>query len=219
MADKGHYRKKGGSRQGIYVLSPSGKLLSSVNSLNPDVVLDVIKEGLIKWDALPKKQKTLPINFTKKIEHRWEDSYPIDGLILKGAKSDLLSDPPSFDKRGDRWNMDHIWFNKKEVQLWIPKNHKVGSIYECPKLIKERLFRFHFVDNVRGQTLPFAPQEIKNSKLSMEATGSTDSTTTFSISGNANAVAKGEWSLGDNDWTPSHSLAVSYTHLTLPTKA
>ena len=129
MADKGHYRKKGGSRQGIYVLSPSGKLLSSVNSLNPDVVLDVIKEGLIKWDALPKKQKTLPINFTKKIEHRWEDSYPIDGLILKGAKSDLLSDPPSFDKRGDRWNMDHIWFNKSEVQLWIPKNHKVGSIY------------------------------------------------------------------------------------------
>ena len=105
---------------------------------------------------MPKKQKKLPINFTKKIEHRWEDSYPIDGLILKGAKSDLLSDPPSFDKRGDRWNMDHIWFNKKEVQLWIPKNHKVGSIYECPKLIKERLFRFHFVDNVRGQTSPFA---------------------------------------------------------------
>jgi len=53
--------------------------------------------------------------------------------------------------------MDHIWFNKSEVQLWIPKNHKVGSIYECPKLIKERLFRFHFVDNVRWQTLPFAP--------------------------------------------------------------
>ena len=124
------------------MLSPSGKLLSSVNSLNPDVVLDVIKEGLIKWDALPKKQKKLPINFTKKIEHRWEDSYPIDGLILKGVKSDLLSDPPSFDKRGGRWNMDHIWFNKKEVQLWIPKNHKVGSIYECPKLIKKDYLDF-----------------------------------------------------------------------------
>ena len=206
IADKGHYQKKGGSRQGIYVLSPSGDLLSSVNSLNPDVVLDVIKEGLKKWDTLPKKQKRLPKNFSKKIEHRWEDSYPIHGLVLKGVKSDLLSDPPSFDNRGDRWNMDHIWFNKNEVQLWIPKNHKVGSIYECPKLIKERLFRFHFVDNVRGQTLPFAPQEIKSAKLSMVVTGSTDSTTTFSISGNANAVAKGDWLLGDNDWTPSHSL-------------
>ena len=60
MADKGHYRKKGGTRQGIYVLSPSGDLLSSVNSLNPDVVLDVIKEGLKKWDTLPRKQKRLP---------------------------------------------------------------------------------------------------------------------------------------------------------------
>ena len=67
MADKGHYRKKGGTRQGIYVLSPSGDLLSSVNSLNPDVVLDVIKEGLKKWDTLPRKQKRLPKKFSKKI--------------------------------------------------------------------------------------------------------------------------------------------------------
>ena len=206
MADKGHYRKKGGSRQGIYVLSPSGDLLSSVNSLNPDVVIDIIKKGLTGWEALSRQQKVLPKNFSKKIKHRWEDSYPSDGLILKGAKSDLLSDPPSFDGRGDRWNMDHIWFNKNEVQLWIPKNYKVGSIYECPKLIKERLFRFHFVDNVRGQTLPFAPQEIKDPQLSMEVTGSTDSTTTFSISGNANSVANGNWLLGDNDWTPNQSL-------------
>ena len=206
MADKGHYRKKGGSRQGIYVLSPSGNLLSSVNSLNPEVVIDVIKKGLTRWEALSEQQKALPKSFSKKIEHRWEDSYPSDGLILKGAKSDLLSDPPSFDNRGDRWNMDHIWFNKNEVQLWVPKNYKVGSIYECPKLIKERLFRFHFVDNVRGQTLPFATQEIKNAKLRMLVTDSTDSTTTFSISGNANAVANGNWLLGDNDWTPNQSL-------------
>ena len=79
-------------------------------------------------------------------------------MILQGAKSDLLSDPPSFDNRGDRWNMDHIWFNKEEALLWLPKDQVVGSIQECPELIKERLFRFHFVDNVRGQTLPFAPE-------------------------------------------------------------
>ena len=66
----------------------------------------------------------------------------------------------------------------------------VGSIQECPELIKERLFRFHFVDNVRGQTLPFAPEEIKLSKLSLEVTSSTESILSFSISGRANAVAK-----------------------------
>ena len=108
IANKGHYRKKGGSRQGIYVLSPSGQLLSSVNSLNPDVVLEIIKEGLKKWDMLPATQKSLPEDFNKKIKHRWEDSYPVDGLILQGSKSDLLSDPPSFDNRGERWNLSLI---------------------------------------------------------------------------------------------------------------
>ena len=206
IANKGHYRKKGGSRQGIYILSPSGQLLSSVNSLNPDVVLEIIEEGLKKWDTLPATQKSLPENFNKKIKHRWEDSYPVDGLILQGAKSDLLSDPPSFDNRGDRWNMDYIWFNRKEALLWLPKDHVVGSIQECPELIKERLFRFHFVDNVRGQTLPFASEEIKLSKLSLEVKNSTESILSFSISGHASAVAKGEWLLGENDWTPNHTL-------------
>ena len=106
MANKGHYRKVGGSRQGIYICSPSGALLSSVNSLNPDVVLEIVQKGLDTWDQLPVHERKLPEDFTKDIEHRWEDSYPEGGLILKGAKADLLSNPPKFSERGDRWNMD-----------------------------------------------------------------------------------------------------------------
>ena len=50
MANKGHYQKEGGSRQGIYICSPSGELLSSINSLNHDDVLFVIQQGLDKWN-------------------------------------------------------------------------------------------------------------------------------------------------------------------------
>ena len=57
MANKGHYRKAGGSRQGIYVCSPNGSLLASVNSLDPDVVLETIKKGLDKWKELPEKDR------------------------------------------------------------------------------------------------------------------------------------------------------------------
>ena len=38
MANKGHYQTAGQTRQGIYVCSPNGKLLSSINSLNVDDV-------------------------------------------------------------------------------------------------------------------------------------------------------------------------------------
>ena len=206
IANKGHYRKVGGSRQGIYICSPSGELLSSVNSLNPDVVLEVIQKGLDTWDQLPGDKRKLPEDFTKHIEHRWEDSYPNDGLILKGAKADLLSDPPKFSERGDRWNMDYIWFNKSEAKKWIPKNYIKGEAIECPIIIKDRLFRFHLVDNVRGQTLPFAPQEIKKSKLQVKIVALDSLELKMNITGSSLAIAKGPWLLGENDWTPNHIL-------------
>ena len=68
MANKGHYRKVGGSRQGIYICSPSGALLSSVNSLDPDVVLEIIQNGLNKWNELPQMDRYLPKDFSENIE-------------------------------------------------------------------------------------------------------------------------------------------------------
>ena len=202
----GHYRKTGGTRQGIYVCSPSGKLLSSVNSLNPEVVIETINKGLEEWKNLPTLDKKLPENFSPFTSHRWEDSYPKNGLILKGAKADLLSDPPNLSDRGDRWNMDHVWFSEQESYLWIPIIKNIGAIYECPKIIKDRLFRFHLVDNVRGQTLPFAPEEIKEANLKIELVDIKESNIELKIFGNSKAIAKGKWKLGENIWTPTHEL-------------
>ena len=206
MADTGHYKTPGGSRQGIYICSPKGILLSSVNSLNPDVVLETIQKGLDKWRKLSQSERKLPKNFSPKAQHRWEDSYPKDGLVLKGAKADLLSDPPEFSNRGDRWNMDHVWFSKDELKMWIPDIKNIGQKQKLPKVIKDRLFRFHLVDNVRGQTLPFAPQEIKSAQLFSEITDITDNIIKLKFTGDSYAVAKGPWQLGQNDWTPTHDL-------------
>ena len=195
IANKGHYRKAGGTRQGIYVCSPSGQLLSSVNSLNPEVVLKTIENGLEQWEKLSEQEKKLPENFSPFTSHRWEDSYPENGLILKGSKADLLSDPPNPSNRGDRWNMDHVWFNKEESYLWVPESRKIGTIHKCPKIIRDRLFRFHFVDNVRGQTLPFAPEEIKTANLNVELLAISDTKLELKIFGDSEAIAKGEWKL------------------------
>ena len=177
-----------------------------MNSLNPDVVLKTIQKGLNKWSKLSQSDRKLPENFSPKTQHRWEDSYPENGLVLKGAKADLLSDPPELSNRGDRWNMDHVWFSKDELEMWVPGIIKTGQNHELPKIIKDRLFRFHLVDNVRGQTLPFASQEIKNSQLNSEITDITDNIVKLKFSGNSYAVAKGPWQLGQNDWTPTHDL-------------
>ena len=102
--------------------------------------------------------------------------------------------------------MDHVWFSKDELEMWVPDIIKTGQKHELPKIIKDRLFRFHLVDNVRGQTLPFASQEIKNSQLFSEITDITDNIVKLKFSGDSYAVAKGPWQLGQNDWTPTHDL-------------
>ena len=130
MADKGHYRTKGGSRQGIYVLSPSGKLLSSVNSLNPDVVLDVMKEGLIKWNALPKKQKKLPKNFDPKtltISHvgsRGEGISKLGELVDLGVKAEII------DKSGS-------WFAYKNTKIGQGRENVKNFLNDNPSIAKE----------------------------------------------------------------------------------
>ena len=206
MANKGHYRRVGGSRQGIYVCSPGGKLLASINSLNPDDVLKMIDDGLDKWNDLPLSERQLPENYKPQTVHRWEDSYPVKGLVLKSAKADVFTDPPVQSERGDRWNMDHVWFSKDEARLWLPKDPKEGDTYQLPTILKDRLFRFHMVDNVRGQTLPFAPQEIKEAHVQVKVIKQNKSNIQINISGHSWAVAKGPWLLGENDWTPTHEL-------------
>ena len=81
--------------------------------------------------------------------------------------------------------MDHVWFSKDELEMWVPGIIKTGQKHELPKIIKDRLFRFHLVDNVRGQTLPFASQEIKNSQLNSEITDITDNIVRLKFSGNS----------------------------------
>ena len=206
MANKGHYRRVGGTRQGIYVCSPSGILLSSINSLNPDDVLEMIKSGLDKWNALPFSERQISSEFKPKVRHRWENSYPGQGMVLNLSKIDLFTDPPVQSGRSDRWNIDHVWFNKDEARLWFPKDPREGDFYELPDLLTDRLFCFHLVDNTRGQTLPFAPQEIKESNIQIEVQIRRQTSVQIKITGHSKAVSKGLWLLGENDWTPNYEL-------------
>lgn len=206
MANEGHYQREGGTRQGIYVCSPNGQLLSSINSLDPNEVINILEHGLKQWKKLSGSYRKLPPDHELKPEHRWEDSFPENGLILTSANTDLLSDPPVQENRSDRSNLDHIWFSQSEIADWLPNELEVGEKYDLPDNLFERLIRFHLVDNVRGQTLPFASQEIKSGKIQFMIDTITDNIAELSISGNSQAVAKGEWQMGENDWKPYYLL-------------
>ncbi len=202
FADQAHYRRKGGTRQGIYVCTASGKLLGSMNSNNAEAVAKMLTGALSKWKSLADSDRRIPERANFKPAHRWEDSFPNDGLVLLSANRDLPLDGNPGSRTGDRWNRDHVWFSRDEARTWLPADPRVGRTHNVPDIIVQRLARFHLVDNVGGQTLPFAASEVPGSTIQTEVVKREGTTVRLRISGSTKAETTDEWLMGKNIWTP-----------------
>ena len=204
VADHGHYRQKGGTRQGIYICTPNGKLLGSVNSLDADVVLKLMRNGLTAWRALQQSQRLAAPAERFKPDRRWELNYPEDGLVLTSVSRDLESTDAEFPTRTPFWNRDHVWFTRDEASMWLPEERIVGARHTVPQEIGRRLARLHLVDDVRGQTIPYAPQEVRAAQFNTEILSKDASRLHIRISGHTEAQSDGPWLLQESIWVPEH---------------
>lgn len=205
MADKGHYGGGGGTRQGIYVLTADGTLLAASNHLSADKALETLAKGLEAWKKTTAAQRTLPSGWTLP-RKRWEDSLPADAVILISYNADMGE-----GAQRERLNRDHVWLRADEARGWLDADPKPGDVHTVSKLITERLSCFHLVDNVRGQTLPFAPQDVAGSVLRTRVSKREGDIVAFTIEGDTKAETDGTWLLGDNDWKPKTKYARSVT--------
>jgi len=203
MANSGHYQGKGGTRQGIYVLSPSGRLLASANVLNPLEAKLLMERGLKAWKALPPSHRELDPRAASKGITRWEDSYPHDGLALRITLRELPKSGDPMDERKPPANRDHAWFSRTEARAWLPARLEVGAHTDLPRPLFERLACLHLVDAVRGQGLPYAPEEIEAGSLRSEVTARDGDLVHVAFRGEVSMRARGPWLLGENDWTPN----------------
>ena len=202
MAQAGHYQAKAGTRQGIYVCTPNGRLLNSCNSLDPDVVLNMLSAGLAAWKSVPDSERTLENTAAMRADPRWEWNYPEEGLVLRSSQRDLPPNGSPEEERLPRFNLDHVWFAKDEALGFLPQKIEVGATRTVSKLLTERLARFHLVDNVRGQTLPFSSREVADSNLQSEIVAIENGLVQLQISGDIRSVSDGTWDMGDNIWKP-----------------
>ncbi|MCP4251026.1 MAG: hypothetical protein GY778_28650 [bacterium] len=70
-----------------------------------------------------------------------------------------------------------------------------------PPALAARVARFHLVDNVRGQALPFIPKEVIEAAISTERSARDGSRVTLKISGHTRAKSEGDLPRGDTYWT------------------
>src|SRR5262245_32834191 len=195
MSNDCHYGGQPDStRQGIYVCAPSGKFLSSINSNDPDRVLETMRAGLRAWENLADDERWLTAESAIKPRHRWEDSFPTGGLIVNVISRDLPAQCDPHAPCEVKWNQDYVWYSKEEARQWLSDDPQPGDVHPLPDDLVARLARFHFVDNVKGQTGRFSRSGVKGSQISTAVVKRTGSTVELEISGlTTGASGEGWW--------------------------
>jgi hypothetical protein len=198
-AVRGDAKPVHGSMQGTYVITPQGRLLGRINSANPGQVLKVLTKALATWDSMSPAERTQAATAAPQPVHRWENSYPIGGLVLERFARDIGNNPR--EPQRAPVNRDAVWFSDKEVRGWLPEA-KVGAAIDVTPRLLERLARLVLVDNVRGQTIPYARAELQECGLRSKVLAIRGSRIDIEITGHSKAAAKGPWLDADNYWKP-----------------
>src|SRR5438105_3736693 len=121
----------GGTRQGIYCFTADGEILAYKNAgQNADVMRDVLKQGLAKWNRLPaakRKPGAVAVDGLDKTDVRYTRTPPPGGLIATVYTRILDHDAKAgFCKGacdtlgGDRASRDHLWLTAAEVKSLVP---------------------------------------------------------------------------------------------------
>ncbi len=187
MAAKGHYGAGGGTKQGIYVCTPSGELLAAINSLSPKAVKEMLERGLAAWNKLPEKsRRAKPPNW--KPDHRWEWSYPEKGLVLKQTSRYLPEELIKDQQPDPRFNFDFAWFSADEAAQLIPKTPIVGQQHRVPDNLYRRLARYNLLNNAHGETGTYYADDVLG-KLMVKVLSVDDQTVRIRISGTSQATA------------------------------
>lgn len=139
-----------GTRQGAYLVTPSGILLGSTTLRGAEDVASVIRSALEKWKAMPREQRLRkdlpdPRGASARRERR---AYPDDGLVLDMYSRDL----PGLElskARSQSWNQDHVWFTGSEAASLVPEA-SVGARRAAPEPLLRRLAMLHFIDVTHG---------------------------------------------------------------------
>ena len=159
--------------QGIYCFAPSGRRLGSILSNDPAAVAAMIERSTAVWEELPDAERypseSHSADLAGRVRYEW--SYPEDGLVLRVTSRDL---PREEGEARRRWNHDHAWFRKSEVLSMLPGSRTVGARHRIPSALGERLARFHFVDNMRGQTIAFDESDVREVDWTSEIVGVSD---------------------------------------------
>jgi hypothetical protein len=171
IVEQGHYAgrtKPTNTRQGLYIATVDGTLLSSINTTTPRYVVGIINKALAKSEATA-GQPIEKFAEENKPDPNFSVEFPEGGMILRETMRDL---PRSDEPQHETWrhNFDYVWLTSKEVASFIPSSPIVGQTYQIPESFVNRFARFHLVDQVKGESPAWDRSAVKLANLNGEVT-------------------------------------------------
>jgi hypothetical protein len=176
VADQGPRKGQGGStRQGIYVLTAGGKLLAYKNAGQaPDVMRDVLRQGLVAWNKLPPEERkpgNVAVPNGVKIDARYTRAAPAGAQIVS-VFTRVLEQKPSGEFQccsglGAAAARDHLWILAKEIQALSSIAAAKDSRHPAPTSLVDRILRFHLVDNTRGEPPFWSASDIRERRVEL----------------------------------------------------
>lgn len=224
VSEKGHYGGRTfptNTRQGTYMLTAAGEFLASVNTNDPNHMVQVMQQALERWRGLSKEQRIGPELKSKSDElRRFERFYPEDGLAFAVFSRDMPRNDPPTDWRVNAWNKDFLWYRKEEMKGFVPQ----GKSAEVPTALVRRMAQAVFVDNVRGQTESYRAEHVKVATLSATRVSQSGNLVKIRFEGKTETEASGRWRIEGlrNDQDVDMTRGISLTLLgfaTYDTKA
>jgi hypothetical protein len=146
-----------GYSQGVYLFAAEGKLLGFSNTADARQVKGLLDKALKKFDP------SAPVAaFSDAAIGEVLPPPPAGGLVVDVTAKVLGGYAPE-DPRASRnlksLGRDHLWLRKDEAEALVQ-----GTLMES---VKQRLVRYHLIDNTRGEPPMWGPAEIKKLELTL----------------------------------------------------
>ena len=183
VADQGPRKGAGGgTRQGRYAFTASGKLLGFNNNRDPRRIINMLQDSLRRFRALPAAERrpgalkvpdlplskrdpryarpveadTIPVKVHTRALNREGDSYT--------ACREPEPDTTRFRHKGLGVATDHLWVKKTELTK-LTSPGPSGTSRSLPPALAMRIARFHLVDNTRGEPPHWRRDEVRKLEL------------------------------------------------------
>ncbi len=186
-------KEKHPGHQGVFLATPSGRLLASSTCYESEKVIALLNEGWNAWTDLSTAQRLQPKSelVEQTVAGRPEDKYPDDGLVLRVTSREL---PPVNldDDRNRRWHRYYLWFNRDEVQSMLPGRWKKGEQTELPNKLSTRIAALALLDKGRvdGFTRAFRDRDVETAKIELTVLSLNKSIVSFQIKGHTSTKTR-----------------------------